>query len=723
MGMWSRVHGKEARGAMVVLACAGALLVLPVLARAETCPNAAFRSGPSEGLPDCRVYEMVSPAEKEDGDVYVPQSGPKGHAIISSFPFRAAADGDGVAYVGDPSSEGNGSIGEGNGNSYLATRGPEGGWSAQDIQPKGLHAPIYQAFSSDLSVGILSSPEILPGTDVPKELEGYSLLYSRTDSDGAYDPLFTVKPPTRLPKEFGSASGEATPSAPLYGGANAGTSTVPAFSHILLEANDALTGNAVYGGGETNNLYESVDGRLNLVNVLPGGAGEPNDNATFGAPREESLLFNEPPDFSHDISADGSRVFWSSLNSKWEVEDLYVREDQTETKLISEGGRFWTANSEGTEAFFTKDGGLFEWREAGGVGETIDLVPGVEVLGVLGASEDGEYVYYVNAGYELELWHDGASTFIAPLSPKDDDTGIIYSNDAHSGDWRAGLGARSAEVTPNGGAIVFMSSQELTGYPNEGLQEVYVYEAESGRLFCVSCDPSGVPPPNTKESDAAILPLSFGGYPVTDMNTYQPRWIDEEGSRVFFDSEEPLVSQDRNGVQDVYEWERDGTGSCRVAEGCIYLISSGTSPDISALVDASADGDDVFFVTRSQLVPEDRTEEDDLYDARVGGVQPLAESACTESGCQGVPSAPPLFATPPSVTFSGVGNFEAPAPAAAVKPKAKPLTRAQKLAGALRACGRDRRGARRARCQARARKRYGRPVKRAGKSSKGGGRA
>jgi hypothetical protein len=156
------------------------------------------------------------------------------------------------------------------------------------------------------------------------------------------------------------------------------------------------------------------------------------------------------------------------------------------------------------------------------------------------------------------------------------------------------------------------------------------------------------------------------------MDTYQPRWISEEGSRVFFDSTEPLVSQASNGLQDVYEWERDGAGSCQTAEGCIYLISGGTSTDISAFVDASSSGDDVFFVTRSQLVPQDGNEDDNLYDAHVGGVQPLASPACTGTGCQGVPSAPPLFATPPSVTFSGVGNFPPPAPPAAVKLKSKP---------------------------------------------------
>jgi len=214
-----------------------------------------------------------------------------------------------------------------------------------------------------------------------------------------------------------------------------------------------------------------------------------------------------------------------------------------------------------------------------------------------------------------------------------------------------------------------MSSQSLTGYPNEGLREVYVYNAETNNLSCASCNPSGAPPAiaGGNFGTAAFLPLSFS-YDES-MNTYQPRWINEEGSRVFFDSAEPLVSQDTNGLQDVYEWERDGAGSCQTAEGCVYLLSGGISTDLSAFVDSSANGDDVFLVTRAQLVPQDRNEDDELYDARVYGVQPLVPTACTETGCQGGPSAPPPFATPPSATFNGVGNFEPLPPAPAVKPK------------------------------------------------------
>ncbi len=147
-----------------------------------------------------------------------------------------------------------------------------------------------------------------------------------------------------------------------------------------------------------------------------------------------------------------------------------------------------------------------------------------------------------------------------------------------------------------------MSEESLTGYDNEStwegfpeqFEEVYVYEVEGARhLFCVSCSPSGERIQDNFDSEYAIA----GGFlPVSWSNTYLPRWLTDEGARVFFDSGQPLVSGDTNEAQDVYEWERDGTGSCREEAGCDYLLSGGTSNSASWLLGASASGDDVFVI-------------------------------------------------------------------------------------------------------------------------------
>jgi hypothetical protein len=167
----------------------------------------------------------------------------------------------------------------------------------------------------------------------------------------------------------------------------------------------------------------------------------------------------------------------------------------------------------------------------------------------------------------------------------------------------------------------------------------------------------------------------------------------------------------------VYEWEREGAGSCeRTAPsfsasdgGCLYLISTGQSDSPSYFGDASADGSNVFFFTRQSLVAQDQDLNVDVYVARVdGGIAaqnpPPPPVACTgETSCRTSSDPSPVFDAPSSATIAGEGNL-VPQPAA--KPNPKPLTRTQKLARALKACKQQPRKQRRG-CEVRASKRYG----------------
>ena len=167
------------------------------------------------------------------------------------------------------------------------------------------------------------------------------------------------------------------------------------------------------------NLYVSTGGRLSLVNVLPNGSSDPN--ATFGSLSGKGRRFVGEIDLSHVISADGSRVFWTDPSTN----GLYMRENPTssdaKTIEIAANGHFWTASGDGSKVFYTDDG-LYEYEVESG--RTTDLTPGVEVMGVVGTSEDGEYLYYVDSGDNLYMWHAGASTLVAAnLSPEDGGNG------------------------------------------------------------------------------------------------------------------------------------------------------------------------------------------------------------------------------------------------------------------------------------------------------------
>ncbi|MGA7704580.1 MAG: hypothetical protein WB998_06750 [Solirubrobacteraceae bacterium] len=661
---------------LVLLGAMIALVSLGIVARAA----AATTSVP--GLPDNRGYEKVSPNDNADGDVFQAWTADlaTGEGRWTELPYQAAPDGNALAYVGMPSEEGgSGREGGDGGNEYLARRRADGDWQAENVTPQSEEfstVPVYQGFSTDLSHGFLTTnagTPLLPGAPAAH----YRVPYVRDFDTGGYAALLSAPPPNREWYEFGAydtVKFGAEGTEPAFAGSSAD------LGHVLYMANDALTDNAVDGGVEDNNLYDYHNGALTLVNVLPSGSPEPN--AIYGGqvtPRDNPE--ENTPDFSHVISEDGERIFWTGQDTN---RNIYMREGDSRTvqvdMSVGGGGQYWTATPDGSKVLFTKGGDLYEYDVESG--QTTDLAPGGEVQGIVGTSEDLSYVYVVadavlapggeqgacESGGECGLYvlHAGEpARFIAMLSSSDNRE-YALTNYGYVGDWQGGLGNKEAEVTPDGRQVLFGSRQSLTDYNNNDGgghkdEELFVYEFEGAKLRCISCNRAGAPPTNFF---SAFLPVSH-------QNTYTRRWMSDDGSQVFFDSLDPLVPQDTNGLTDVYEWERDGAGSCTNSEGCIYLLTGGTAGEGSFMVDSSSSGNDVFFTTRAQLVSEDQNENIDVYDAHVGAVVPPASPQCTGTGCQGLPSAPPVFATPSSVTYNGVGNFPATPTVAAHGKKAK----------------------------------------------------
>jgi hypothetical protein len=697
------------------------------------------------GLPDERVFEMVTPVENDNADVFVPYAelvfGING--FPTRLPFEVSPDGGTVTYPGGATVGGVGIAGAGAGNQYLARRAG-GGWRQSNIAPEGRRHAEYEGFTEDLSTGVVVSGEESPPRVQPlvpgAPGEGYPVLYACNESmnpctapeessvvpQNPFQALFTG-PLNRSPGEFGAQGFSSGKYGVMMNGSPeirpvfAGSAPV-ASKGLLFEANDALLHGAgpiekelvasvaseIANGEDSNYLYDVAGSQLSLVDVLPAaeGGGVVGD-ATFGGPPfiDGSAEF-DPPDFGGVISGDGMRVYWTDLHTGV----VYVRVGGVSTTRVSEGtAQYWASAADGRYAFYTEGAikdqeGLYRFDAQTDTRKQLVARSG-SVQGVIGTNENGEEVYFVANGVlagassggvlpqegqpNLYVKHgEEAPVFIAILTPHDGyvvepffrRSGSAFRREV--GDWQPGLADRTAEVSAGGGGVVFMSSASLPvvgfpqGYPAGGAENVYVFNAAANELYCVSCSASGEP-----GADSGFVPISWN-------DTYTPRWMADEGNRVFFDTSASLVPQDTNGAKDVYEWEREGTGSCKLGEGanggCVFLLSGGTSKAASWLVGASASGNDVFIVTRAQLAPEDQNGADDLYDARVGGVRPVSPLACMGTGCQGVPAPPPTFATPPSVTFSGVGNFPPPAPTttkkAASKPKAKTKSKAKSKA-------------------------------------------
>jgi hypothetical protein len=661
--------------------------------------DGSFSTFPAEvlGLPDDRGYELVSALDNGDAT-----------PLLGAAEVRAAANGSALTYWGTAPPVGGSNEATitpasrpSPTNVYLTQRAAAGGWTAADIQPAALKSAHYQGFSNDLSTGILGSEQaLLEGA--PNE-KGHQGLYTRNDNNGSYQLLAA-----------GASYEGATPDA----------------SHILLKS--------------TGGLYDSTKGQLEPINILP--TGEPAPNVTFGSPvgdNKPEQQASTTGDLERVISDDGSRIFWTALNGG-QPEALYVRENDTSSEAATVqvdastlpgtekekaekggAGTYMTASANGNKVFFTDEKKLTAESSAPGSPDlylynfeapegqrltdlTAHTLHGesANVVGVLGASEDGSYIYFAAAGAlsgtsakphecfpesstkcNVYVAHVGEAPKLVAVTAEVDGVGnnsaavvIFQGSGAFFGDWERNIGVRSAHVTPDGRRLVFASIEDLTGFDPERGREIYTYDFETGRTFCVSCNPSGAP---TLHIPGGANYFAHAELPESVNRAYALRDVSVDGDRVFFESNERLVAQNTNEeasplpyyfapeeLTNVYEWEREGTegGSCpaktpgRPGGGCIFLLSDGTSTDLSRFLDAGESGDDVFIETRAQLVPQDHSETYEVYDARVGATQPLVPPACTGSGCQGVPAAPPIFATPSSETAAGIGNFPPPTP-------------------------------------------------------------
>ncbi len=551
-------------------------------------------------LLDSRGWEMVSPVEKNGGEVQGFGANSGGDVL------QAAADGESATFS-SASSFSPEALGAPVASQYISRR-TGGGWLTEDItlptvsgaygeEPAGVP---YRLFSGDLARAMLLNGQSC--AEQPGCPRGYSL---RQSAGGALT-LSPEEPDLRL----------------------AGAS--PDLRHVILSTCAALTPDATEipaGGGcdpAARNLYEWSDGQPALINLLPG--------ESHGTP------FASLPVQSGAVSEDGSRVYWTLPGGP-----LYLREGGSTRQLDeASSGEFQIGTPDGAFAFFIKDEHLYRYDAATGKSTFFFLAPGGVgpgsggLLGLLGASRDGSYIYYVGDNGSLYLRHGEADTLIATA--------------VEAGNYPPATG--TARVSDDGTRLLFTSKAPLTGYDNtdqdtgEPDSEVFLFDATAnggaGKLTCVSCNPKGVAPIGPASIPGAIV----NGAGPEGTQAYKPRVLTSGGNRLFFDSLDALVTQDTNNDDDVYEWEAQGTGSCAQAGGCVQLISSGRSEGGASFVDASASGRDAFFLTDGSLVEADPGAVD-LYDAREGGGFPVPPKPipCEGDACQPLPS-PPEDPTP-----------------------------------------------------------------------------
>ncbi|HSS04262.1 MAG TPA: hypothetical protein VLK89_03610 [Solirubrobacterales bacterium] len=680
-------------GTLVLVGLAGVVALLAVAqtpAAAAECPNEIRRQeqGVSAlALPDCRAYENASPGSQPH------VTGGSGFAEAA----RASASGNQVLYRSKYPAIG----AEHSGQLYVSTRGP-GGWSPKNVIPQetpdtggvfSCTASVF--FSPDFSKNVLEEDyHVYPGVEGnsegncehnqeildPREKHGYRNLFIHDAASDGYELV-------SLNNEDG------TPGNSYFVGASTD------FSKIAFRSEAQLTPDAPsfapnFDGGY--NLFISSGEVVRLVTYLPNGTPVAGEELGVYAPAGgmyehfmssdgSRIFFRHGGDLYVRLNPDQPPSATSGGACTEPAKACTLQVDESQGPGASGGGNFEFASPDGSKAFFTSDHkltpdstavanreDLYEFDvDTGDLTDlTVNAGEPAGVWAVSGFSEDGSYVYFVAEGAlapgalpgdcehyvqgntcNLYLLHEGTIHFVAALSV--DDVGTFqagapfFSRFNYNGTTllRHRTDGASAQASPNGRFFGFTSYQSITGYdntdPDSGhpITEIFLYDAATDQLNCISCPPTTAPP-----AEATLFSA------VSNAGRSAPARKNQvlDNGQAFFTTSGALAAADINEAVDVYEWENGGA----------HLISGGTEPSASDFLDATADGSDAFFVTAGALVSSDRDGATSLYDAHVGGgfPEPPPLPGCEGEACRGAGTSAPSSSGAGTAAFQGPGN-------------------------------------------------------------------
>ncbi|MGA7704306.1 MAG: hypothetical protein WB998_05360 [Solirubrobacteraceae bacterium] len=584
-------------------------------------------------LPESRVYEMVSPPYKADygvkSDLAEQGASPDGTSFVfSSLGAFAGASSNTLTVP------------------YIARR-TLGGWvtSATNPPPADGRLPGGVDYSPDLSRQIATASAQKGGILASEGTA--ALILSELDA-----PEIANTQAWPLP------DGPATfPGRPGEPGNYAGASED--LSHAIFE--DSFGGlYQIVGLGGPQPKEEAV--------AVVGQADGPGDTVLPECPGASQKDIVELYGRLHAVSGDGSEIFF-----RRHCGGVFVRVNGSTTLELAPAGEFQGASQDGSKAFFTNEVGelLMDTidRRPGheAIGETVQVTPG-SPASVVVSSDDGSHIYFVSPGALAGANAQGHSpeagssnlyvydsltrltSFIAVVSVETEGFGF------------------QAQTTPDGDYLVFTTASALTPDDTDTAADVYRYDASTGGLERVSVGENGYDENGNDSAFGASIAASLLGasedrtIPTWRLST---RAITDDGSTIIFSTVEPLSSRAVNGNVDVYVWH----------EGSVGMISTGLSQSSDEDAVISQSGQDIFFLTRQSILPQDSDGLTDVYDARIDGGFPeagLPAGGCSGDICQGPPSVPSLLGAPASATFSGLGNPSEETTSMQAKPKGKP---------------------------------------------------
>ncbi len=370
-------------------------------------------------------------------------------------------------------------------------------------------------------------------------------------------------------------------------------------------------------------IYESSDSGIRLVDVSSGG----NLISSCGS---ESVAVGEMP--NRTVSTDGRRIYFTTDPGCTDPKRVYFAQVGSPAVDVSASRcdladcgpeadvEFAAATPSGFSAFLLTtqrltdedtDSRISLYRYDVDTGALTLLTPSsAELTSIRGvqAAEDGSSVYFKaevegEAGQHL-FEVDSAGLHRLPVT------------------LRFGAFIERLQMSSDGSIVAFETTAALLPSDTDSTADIYLYDDRSRTLTLLSSGAGQRPATFTVENESMPLYEPPDGPYLGGYYNIPYRAISADGTRVVFTTAEPLLPQDHNEADDVYEATPSG----------LDLVSSGAAGSEGSFFDGmTPDGSTVFFTTGDTLLPHDRDGgARDIYAARIGGgfPEPVPPAAC-----------------------------------------------------------------------------------------------
>ncbi|MGB7587599.1 MAG: hypothetical protein WBM00_02705 [Solirubrobacterales bacterium] len=390
------------------------------------------------------------------------------------------------------------------------------------------------------------------------------------------------------------------------------------------------------GGGGTTRLVSAGES-----SCIPAGCGKGPEPATFSAASTDALSVA----FETDEALSGE-------DSDVGASDIYARDIQAgTTSLVSREGAcpspllagectpiFGGMSGDGSHIFFEtgervaagedtdKQQDVYAWSGAAPIlvstGTEGEKGNGAHDALFAGASLDGTGVFFEtdeklsasDADGARDVYeHFGGETILISTGPTDSSTGSLAEFD---------------RASPAGSIVLFSTTEKLTSEDTDSARDVYSRDVVGKTTTLVSRGGSCAPACGNGVDDASFAKAS------TDAST------------VFFETDESLVSEDKDSSPDVYERSAGTTTLVSKADASCPYVKCGNVESNPHLEEVSQDGEHAFFTTEERLTGSDTDGEPDVYDHSAEGT--LLVSTRNPDELVLGPAMPELLGTNPS---------------------------------------------------------------------------